>query len=354
MFLAFKELKRSKLRYTLLSLIMIAILFLVFFITGLANGLSYADSSSLENLATEYAITNEEADGAIINSELTPEQADTIQKKLDDKSSPLAITMSELVSKQDDKIGVVYFSVNTAKYPDMDVLEGKDISELSGNEVIVSESLKKDGYELGDKIEDETSGKTMSIAGFIEKQTYTFLPVIYTDFELGMHKIFTRKASYNAVVYTGSKVTIEGYDTMTNEELVKSMPGYTETQGSFMVMTVFMFIISGFVSTVFFYVITLQKTSQFGVLKAVGANTKYITKSIMIQVVLLTVISLAFSVLGITGMVQVLPEGMPFKTSTTLILSTGALFLALNLMGSLLSVFKVTKINALEAIGKVE
>ncbi|WP_404452096.1 ABC transporter permease [Virgibacillus necropolis] len=354
MFLAFKELKRSKLRYTLLGLIMVAILFLLFFITGLANGLSYADSSSLENLATEYAIIDEESDGAIINSELAPEQADTIQKKLDDKSSPLAITMSELVGEQDDKIGVVYFSVNTEKYPNMGVLEGKDISELSGNEVIVSESLKKDGYELGDKIEDKTSGKTMTIAGFIEKQTYTFLPVIYADFELGMHKIFTDKPSYNAIVYTGSKVTIEEYDTMTKEELVKSMPGYTETQGSFMVMKLFMFIISGFVSTVFFYVITIQKTSQFGVLKAVGANTKYIAKSIMIQVVLLTVISLVFSVLAITGMVQVLPEGMPFKTSAALILSTGALFLGLNLAGSLLSVFKVTKIDALEAIGKVE
>src|SRR5699024_11530836 len=121
-----------------------------------------------------------------------------------------------------------------------------------------------------------------------------------------------------------------------------------------MMIVVFLFIISAFVSTVFFYVITLQKVNQFGILKAIGAKTSYIAKSIIIQVTLITMIGLLFSSLLVYGMTQVIPEGMPFRTSPTIVLGTAALFLILNLLGSLLSVNKVAKVDALEAIGRAE
>lgn len=354
MFLAFREIKRSKFKYTLLALTMVAIYFLVFFITGLANGLSFADSSSLQNLEADHAVINSEAEGQIVISELTEAQVKDLSNELSDESSPLDMTFAQLEIDGEQNLDVMYFSVDTDKHPDMEIIEGKNIRELTGNEVVVNNSLKDHGYELGDEIIDEHSGKALIIAGFIEGHTYTFLPIIYADLDLGLNQMYEEEVSYNAVLYKGSKETIDGFDSLNRDELVQSMSGYQETQGSFMVMKVFMFIISAFVSTVFFYVVTIQKTNQFGVLKAVGASAAYISKSIIIQIILLTVISLSFSILAITGMTQVLPEGVPFKISLSLIMGTGALFLGLNLLGSLLSVFKVAKIDAIEAIGKVE
>jgi len=74
MFLALKEFKHSKLRYTLIILIMIAI-FLVFFVTGLANGLAFGDSSSIRNLKADDLVLNTDADGVIVKSELTAGRA---------------------------------------------------------------------------------------------------------------------------------------------------------------------------------------------------------------------------------------------------------------------------------------
>ncbi|SDZ38149.1 putative ABC transport system permease protein [Evansella caseinilytica] len=354
MFLALKEVGQSKIRYTLISLIMIAILFLVFFITGLANGLSFADSSSLQNLKTDYIVTNEEADGAVINSTLSEDQLKTIEEQLNQQSTPFSLTISAVEDKQGKEVNVAYFSVDTEKYSDIEIIEGKNISELTGNEVIINENIKNHGYELNDIIVDKISDTPMKIAGFSKNQTYTFLPVIYADFDLGMSNIYGDEPSYNAVLYTGEKVDISGFDTLTKNEAVKSIPGYTETQGSLMMMVVFLFIISAFVSTVFFFIITIQKLNQFGILKAVGADTKYIAKSIFIQVILLTTIGLSLSGLAIYGITQLLPGEMPFKISPTLMLGTAGLFLVLNLLGSLLSVYKVAKIDALEAIGRVE
>ncbi|WP_281974696.1 ABC transporter permease [Halobacillus litoralis] len=355
MFLAFKEMKRAKLRYILLSLIMISILFLVFFMTGLANGLSFADSSSLQKIKADYIVTNEEAEGAVINSELTKEQLNEIGSTLEAPSSPLTLTMSTVTGKANQKdTDMIYFSVDPNKYGDIAVTEGKNIGEIKDNEVLVNESFKEDGYELNDQLDDESTDKTMTIAGFIENQTYSFLPVVYSDIDSEIQPVQGSEIMYNAVVYNGAKTNIEGYDTSTNDEIVQSMPGYSETQGSFNVMKAFMFIISAFVSTVFFYVLTIQKTNQFGILKAMGATTSYISKSIVTQVLLLTLISLSVSVLAVAGMAQILPEGVPFQASVSLVLGTGALFIILNLAGSLLSLYKVTKIDPLEAIGRSE
>ena len=82
MFLAFKEIRQSKLRYTLISVITIAVLFLVFFVTGLANGLAFGDSSSIRNIQADYIVMNKEADGAIIKSDLTPKDVEIISEQL--------------------------------------------------------------------------------------------------------------------------------------------------------------------------------------------------------------------------------------------------------------------------------
>ncbi len=354
MFLAFKEIKQSKLRYTLISIITIAVLFLVFFVTGLANGLGFSDSSAIRNIQADYIVLNKEADGAMIKSNLNLKDLENISDHLEQNATPLAINMSTLEREKEKDVDVVYFSVDADQYSDLEIVEGKNFDELDENEVIADASIQIFGVELNDEITDKNTGKKIVIAGFTKNHTYSMMPVVYADFELGMNTLYQDKLSYNAVVYSGDKASITGYETMTPEEAVKTIPGYKETQGSLTMIVVFLFIISAFVSTVFFYVITLQKTNQFGILKAIGAKTSYIAKGIIIQVTLITMIGVVFSSLLVYGMTQVIPEGVPFRTSPTLVLGTAALFLILNLLGSLLSVYKVAKVDALEAIGRVE
>ncbi|RIW29204.1 ABC transporter permease [Bacillus salacetis] len=354
MFLAFKELGQSKLRYTLISLIMIAVLFLVFFISGLANGLGFGDSAAVRNLAADHVVLNEEAEGAIIGSNLSEDQFDEIEAKLDRDFSPLSVTMMTSFSSNEEEVDVTYFSVDTESYPDIEIAEGKNINELTGNEVIIDESIKNDGFSLKDTVTDKNTGKELIIAGFSKDQLYSNIPVAYASLEAGLSMNPNQGTSYNAVLYSGEKVDVDGFETLTIGEAVKSIPGYTETQGSLKMIVVFLFIISAFVSTVFFYVITIHKLNQLGVLKAIGATTGYIARSIMIQVGLLTMIGLVFSGSLVYGMTRLIPEDMPFRLTPELMLGTAGLFLALNLLGALLSVYQVAKTDALEAIGRAE
>ncbi|MGM0834765.1 MAG: ABC transporter permease [Bacillota bacterium] len=354
MFLAFRELKHSKLKYVLVGIILTAILFLLFFVNGLASGLSNADSSSLKNLPADFIVMHKEAEGNIMKSEITEEDRRMINQKIDEsKSTPITITMSS-IKHGSITTDVVYFALDS-KHKSMPVVnEGKSVQEIGANEVIVDDSIKNQGYKLHDTFKDENLGGEFKIVGFFENQTYSHLPVVYTNLTYWNEKEYRNHDTNQAILYYGKKKDFAGFDVMTVDETVNGMPGYSETQGSLLMMITFLFIISAFVSTVFFYVITIQKTNQFGMLKAMGAGTGFIAKGMIIQVVLITLISFGLSLLGVTGMIQLLPAEMPLEISLSLILWTGALFLILNIVGSLLSVYRASKVDALEAIGRVE
>lgn len=49
---------------------------------------------------------------------------------------------------------------------------------------------------------------------------------------------------------------------------IKGMPGYMEENGTTVMMLVFLVAISAFVIAVIFYVLTIQKTQQFGSLQS--------------------------------------------------------------------------------------
>lgn len=141
-------------------------------------------------------------------------------------------------------------------------------------------------------------------------------------------------------------------EVITKSEAVSAIPGYKEEQGSLMMMIVFLFVISAFVLAVFFYVITIQKTSQFGILKAIGTRTAYLARSVTMQVMVLSVGSLVISILLVRLFEAVLPSSMPFQLGLSTMSVTSLSFVLMSLAGSLFSVWKVAKIDALDAIGR--
>lgn len=132
------------------------------------------------------------------------------------------------------------------------------------------------------------------------------------------------------------------------------MPGYKEETGTIIMMLAFLIVISAFVIAVFFYVITIQKTSQFGVMKAIGASNRFISKAIVAQVFILS----SFGILAGVGLTYLtalaFPKNMPFDLDAKLVVLYAVALLIISLLSSIISVRQVTKIDPLTALGRVE
>ena len=80
-------------------------------------------------------------------------------------------------------------------------------------------------------------------------------------------------------------------------------------------MIYFLIVIAAFIIGIFIFVMTLQKTAMFGVLKVQGVPTSFLAKAVMLQTALLAVLGVAIG-LALTGItVLFLPEAMPYATN---------------------------------------
>jgi putative ABC transport system permease protein len=113
-------------------------------------------------------------------------------------------------------------------------------------------------------------------------------------------------------------------------------------------------VISAFIIGVFFYVITLQKSNQFGIMKAIGARNGFLGKAVISQVFVLSLLSIVIGVLLTYGTAAVLPEGMPFILDTKWMIAYSLILLAIALLSSLASVRTIVKVDPLQALGRVE
>ena len=116
-------------------------------------------------------------------------------------------------------------------------------------------------------------------------------------------------------------------------------------------MLVFLLVISSLIIAVFFYVTTMQKIPQFGVLKALGSKMSTLALSLATQVLILAIISAIIGNILTFVSASFLPSSMPFNINSTDAILVSVLFILISVGSSLFSINKVKKVDAVSAIG---
>ncbi|MDM5279087.1 ABC transporter permease [Paenibacillus silvae] len=414
MYLAIREMRFAKGRYALIATIMVLVSFLVLFVTGLAQGLSYDNAASIKNMAATHFVLEQDSNHRFTRSQVGQEELDEARAVVGQgNAEPIGVRMTT-VSPADDtkKIDVTLFMVNPGSWLAPTVTEGKAINDQSAGQVVVDQKLAKSGVKIGTVLVDQASGTEWTVSGFVQNESFSHAPVVFLNEQewltlqagsrtmqaasaiggadtgtgtstsveadtatgtsneknatnaeavvgTGTFSGTERAPVYNAIAVKGTDDQVSGLsaalpkkEIITKSDAVSAIPGYKEEQGSLLMMIAFLYVISAFVLAVFFYVITIQKTSQFGILKAIGTRNGYLAGSVSLQVLLLSVGSLVISVLLVRLFESVLPTSMPFQLGISTLALTCALFILMSMAGSLFSVWKVTKIDALDAIGR--
>ncbi|MFE4712558.1 ABC transporter permease [Paenibacillus sp. NPDC056722] len=372
MFLALREMRHSKARYSLIMVIMLLVSFLVLFVTGLARGLAYANISAVENMPANYFAVQSDAEHTFRRSVLGGTELEAVRAVSGEaNATPLAVQMSTITagtSNADDvKADITYFAVDMNGMLAPKVVEGDKLTNDTTGSVLVDKKLEQSGITIGSTLRDQATGKSFTVAGFVKDNSYSHTPVVYInqqewqEMKQGSSQGggSPQEASFNVIALniTADQAAelngkLDHVEIITQKQAIESIPGYSAEQGSLLMMIVFLFVIAAFVLAVFFYVITIQKTSQFGILKAMGTKMSYLAWSVVGQVMILSIASLVVSLALTFGMNMALPDSMPFQLEPMTILWTSLLFVGMSLCGSLISVVRVAKVDALEAIGR--
>ncbi|EHT9627443.1 ABC transporter permease [Listeria monocytogenes] len=362
MFLGLRELVYSKLRYILVTGIMVLIMLLSLILSGLANGLAYDNASSVADNGVPYYVLSKDAQDKLSRSQFPESKLANVKKDANVKDAAvLGQSMQTLKRESDDKkFSVALFGIQPDSFLAPKISDGANIQVTKPDEIVVDSSLKSDGIKIGDVLMDDILNRELTVVGFTENQKYSHAPVVYINIATWQEinpVLYHQKIPQTSTIAIKTEnpdkgVTLSDKDltTIDHKGFLNQIPGYSAEQMTLNMMIFFLIIIGGFILTAFFYVMTLQKTTQFGILKALGTKTSYLVKSIITQVVIISIISILISV-GVTLILpSIMPPAMPFRLSPMTIALYSGLFFLVALFGALLSLRRIAKVDALDAI----
>lgn len=349
MFLAWNEIRRNKLKFGLIIGVLTMISYLLFLLSGLANGLINMNKEGIDKWQADAIVLNKDANQTVQQSVFNKKDIENKYKK----QATLKQT-GEIVSNGHQKDNVLVFGVEKSSFLVPSLIEGHKATK--DNEVLADETLKNKGFKIGDTLSLSQSDEKLHIVGFTESAKYNASPVIFTN-DATIAKINTRLTGdkINAVVVRDTnwkdKKLNQELEAVSINDFIENLPGYKPQNLTLNFMISFLFVISATVIGIFLYVMTLQKTSLFGILKAQGFTNGYLANVVISQTLILALFGTAFGLLltGVTG--AFLPDAVPVKFDVLTLLVFAIVLMIVSVLGSLFSILTIRKIDPLKAIG---
>ncbi|WP_301107521.1 FtsX-like permease family protein [Sporosarcina sp.] len=355
MFLAWSEIKRNKLRFLLITSILLLVSFLVFFLSGLANGLASMNRESVDKWDADAILLTEESDKSLYQSALDKAEADVLGAD----ETAIVGQMGSIANNGDVKQNVIMFGIDPDEFIMPKVTDG-DAEFTVENGVIAADALKDDGFKIGDMLELSSSDTKLEIVGFTDQARFNAAPVLYMNLEDLQKLKFGDAAEINEDIVNAVVIKDKNWSSLKApddmeiiemETFIENLPGYTEQNMTLTYMIYFLFVISAAIVAIFLYVLTVQKISMFGLMKAQGISSGYLAKSVVAQTFILALIGVVVG-FGLTLLAgSFLPSAVPVQFDLPTMIIYGLILIVVAILGAVISVWTIIRIDPLEAIG---
>src|SRR5690625_61951 len=341
--MAWKEIIKNKSRFIILGSIVFLVSFLTLIISGLSNGLSQDNAALIKDMPEGTFYMNEDADETYNLSKIDQDTEDKIIKENDDATA-LSIQMGFVDDSNDKQLSVAFVTtINPGLFPD-----------VADGEILLDESLKDKGLEVGDKLTSNQLSEDFTVKGFVEQQKFSHSPVAFISPSNYKEMYHTDKMQMVFVPGKDKPASINGLQTFSNKEFLNTIPSYSAEQLSLNMIVWFLVVISGMLFGIFFYMMNVQKIGLYGILKAIGVKTSKLFQMMWTQMVVITAVALALSV-GLSQLfAAVAPEGMPFHLPLATTGQLAVVFIVIGFIGATLSGIQIKKIQPLQAIQQGE
>ncbi|MEK5392694.1 ABC transporter permease [Margalitia sp. FSL K6-0131] len=341
--IAWKEMKKNKVRFLILGSIVFLVSLLTLIISGLANGLSQDNAALIKDLPNGQFYMTKDADENYNLSRIKKSTQDHILQNQKDAAA-FSIQMGFL-NDRDGKQRSVAFVTST---------DSKLFTNVKKGEVVLDSSMKDEGIKIGDTLtNNQYSGKFM-VKGFVDQKKFSHAPVAYINMQ--DYKEMYRVNEMQLIFKPGDDSTqgIKGLQSFSKKQFLNSIPSYNAEQMSLNMIVWFLVVISGMLFAIFFYMMNVQKIGLYGILKAIGLKTSSLFKIMWTQMILITVIALALSI-GLSQLFNnIAPKGIPFSLTPATTVQISIVFLVIGFIGASLSGIQIKKVEPLQAIQQGE
>ncbi|RRD34990.1 ABC transporter permease, partial [Leucobacter sp. OH2974_COT-288] len=284
MYLALREFKFAKGRFSLIVVVVALMTLLVGFLTGIAGGLAGQNISALLRTGADqvvFAAATEERKMSYAESVISADAAKQWEEIDGVRATPLSIVNGAIEAGNAKKAIALFAGVD----PDgAAVSEGSDI-------VLGTETAAALGVVVGDSV--TLAGAELRVAEVTTDEFYSHLPVAWASLETAQE---FSQSTRQEIPYATVMLLHQESDAANSAVAVADVAAATETQaepillslltldafkaqlGSLGMMIGMLIAIAALVIGVFFLVWSMQRQRDIAVLKALGAKTSWLVR----------------------------------------------------------------------------
>lgn len=354
--LAWKDLKYNWKKYLLVEIIVVLMMFMVLFLSGLVKGLGSAVSSSVEHMDADAFLLSDDSEKLLTVSNLTADEFKTAQDEYNSRITPIDIQRMYLQKDKDsDKIDVTYFAIDPEGFLNPAVYQGQKLDN-EANTIVLDDDYESKGIGVGDTVIDAASGISLKVVGFTKDAMYGHVSVGYisTDTYTSIMKEVNpmyQESVHAAAIQGEAGKEIDGTQLYSKQEIIKAIPGYQAEQMTITMVEWLLVVITALIIGIFFFVINLQKEKEYGVLKAIGTGMGSLASMILCQVFLIAACGAVIAACLVYVMSAALPATMPFTLDGLQVAVVLCAFVLISITGSLATMLRVSRIDPAQIIG---
>ncbi|MHB1139253.1 MAG: ABC transporter permease, partial [Microthrixaceae bacterium] len=234
---------------------------------------------------------------------------------------------------------------------------------LPSGSAVISEGLADAGVRVGDTLAIDRSTATFEIVGVAPAATYGHVDAVYVplaDWQGVSHLDASADPLLASAVAVrgGDGAALEragadaGLDVVTRTEAYAGSPGYSAETSTMSLIRVFLYVISAMILGSFFTVWTIQRRTEIGLQKALGASNGAVLRDALGQVLIVLVGSTAAGAAIGFGLGTLIEGGeVPFALDVGTVLSAATILIVSGAIGMVVGVRKVTSVDPIIALG---
>jgi putative ABC transport system permease protein len=316
-FLALKEIARSKVRFGLLAFAVALLVFLLLFLQTLQSGLLTSFVGAIRNQSAPILVFPVDGRRNLQGSVIVPELELTV-RAVDGVGAigPIEQSTFTVDTREGESDAALIAYADPALGAPETIVEGRLAEGVA--EAVASEADAELGFDIGDVVTVQPGGYEITVVGLARDAQYSVSPTLFVDASTYEEATIARNPDAGAslpnvlAVVPADGVSddelierinaaSEDLDALTRDDAADNAPGVSQVRISFLIITVLLGVIVPFVTGLFFLILTLQKSRPLTLLRAIGAPSGRLVSSLMIQVGIILAAGMGLAVLAYAG-----------------------------------------------------
>jgi putative ABC transport system permease protein len=361
------ELRRRKTTFALVAMVVALVSFLVLMINGLALGLREGFGGAVSQLDADAIAFDDDGRLSLFRSDLNEDTAQRIESLPGvEASARLGYLASDYRDASGETRSGVFFGFDPGTIGEPALTGGRALAPDEARGVVVDDAfLRRAGFAIGDTFTVSYLPRDFefTIVGTVDGGTFEFAPVVY------MLRETWRELRYGSVEPTVRPVATivlldgadlagtrgPGFEVVTREKAFMSVEGLAQMDSILWALRLFGYGIGAAVIGVFFYVMTLQKVPQVGLLKALGVSTGALLEQTLLQAIVIAVIGLGVALpaaILVNAAIANASDQIPINFTTATYFSTVVSLLLTIVLGVAFSLRSLIRVDPIIALAR--